>query len=239
MKRKTILFLIISFVWTWCLWIASYLISRSQGSELSTDWTLFNLWTDGWGSGRFLPQLLFALAVYGPFIGFLVTGSFKSLRVNADGSKKFWHYVIVIPVLLIIPSIVLSFITSYYDQSLILPTMAMALLLYFVSNLITSGTEEFGWRGVLYPALKERGMCFWDIAWKGGLIWAVWHFPVVIIMYLPLGPAVIIPSLVGFTASIVAMNFITNFIYENTKRYLCKYRKNAADTYESAHGTST
>jgi membrane protease YdiL (CAAX protease family) len=216
MKGKTKLYLLIAFAWTWCFWIASYLISRSQGSHLATDYTVFSLWTDAWGSDRFLPQLLFALAVYGPFIGFLVTGGFKRLRHNADGSKHFWYYIILIPLVLVIPSVVLSLAASYYDQRVLLTTLTTALFLYFISNLITSGTEEFGWRGVLYPDMKALGMSFWDIAWKGGLIWAVWHFPVVIIMYMPLGLAVLIPSLVGFTASIVAMNYITNFLYEKT-----------------------
>ncbi len=35
-------------------------------------------------------------------------------------------------------------------------------------------------------------------------------------MYLPFGLMVLLPSLVGFTASIIAMNYITNFIYERS-----------------------
>ena len=144
MKRRTKIYLLIAFAWTWCFWITSYLISRSQGSVLATDYTVFNLWTDVWGSNRFLPQLLFALAVYGPFIGFLVTSGFKRLRYNADGSRQLWYYVVLIPLVLVIPSIVLSLITSYYDQNVLPTTLAIALCLYFISNLITSGTEEFG-----------------------------------------------------------------------------------------------
>ena len=41
-------------------------------------------------------------------------------------------------------------------------------------------------------------MSFWDIAWKGGFIWALWHFPLLFILYLPAGVAVLIPSLIGF-----------------------------------------
>lgn len=217
MKRDTKLYLFIAFAWSWFFWIVAYVISRLQGSYLATDYTLFSLWTETWGSNRFLPQLLFSIAVYGPFIGFLATGRFKRLRYNVDGSKRFWHYIIAIPVVLVIPSIVLSFITSHYDQNILFTSLVTSLFLYFVSNLITSGTEEFGWRGVLYPDMKARGISFWEIAWKGGLIWAVWHYPAVLMMYIPLGIAVLVPSLVGFTASIIAMNYITNFLYENTQ----------------------
>lgn len=217
MNRRTKAYLLIAFAWTWCLWVASYLISWYQDSELSTDYTLFNLFSDAWGGNRFLPQLLFALAVYGPFVGFLVVGAFTTLHYNAAGSKKFWPYIILVPLVVIIPTTVASLVSSYYDQSVVFPTVATAVVLYFISNLITSGTEEFGWRGVLYPDMRARGMSFWEIAWKGGLIWAFWHFPVVIMMYMPLGIAVLLPSLVGFTVSIIAMNYITNFIYEKTR----------------------
>ena len=90
----------------------------------------------------------------------------------------------------------------------------ITILSYFASNLVTSGTEEFGWRGFLYPEMKANDMSFWDIAWKGGFVWALWHFPLLFILYMPFGYAVLIPSLAGFTASIVAMNYITNFLYE-------------------------
>ena len=217
MKIKTKLYLFIAFAWTWFFWITSYLLSQFQGSVLSTDYTVFKLWTETWGNDRFLPQLLFALAVYGPFIGFLVIGGFKRLKHKIFDSKQLWYYVVIIPLVLVIPSIVLSLVASYYDQNALFVTIATAIFLYFISNLITSGTEEFGWRGILYPDMKAQGMSFWEIAWKGGLIWAVWHFPVVIIMYIPLGLAVLLPSLVGFTASIIAMNYITNFLYEKTQ----------------------
>jgi membrane protease YdiL (CAAX protease family) len=120
-------------------------------------------------------------------------------------------------VISVIPAIVLSLATSHFDPNAQLMVIVTSILLYFISNLITSGTEEFGWRGVLYPELKSTGMSFWDIAWKGGIIWAVWHYPLMFIMYMPFGYAVFLPTLAGFTASIVAMNYITNFLYEKTQ----------------------
>ncbi len=110
---------------------------------------------------------------------------------------------------------ILSLATSFYDvKGLPFITLMTMILIYFLSNIITSGTEEFGWRAFLYPEMKKSGMSFWNIAFKGGLIWAVWHYPLLIIMYLPAGIGVLIPSLIGFTASIIAMNYITNFLYE-------------------------
>ncbi len=216
-NKRTKLFLLTAFAWTWVGWIAAYFISNLRGSILSVDYTVFNLWTESWGTDRFFPQLLFALAVYGPFIGFLVVGGFGGLVKRKNNAPQLWHYVILIPVISVIPPIILSIATSYFNPNAQLMVIVTSIILYFISNLITSGTEEFGWRGVLYPEMKSTGMSFWDIAWKGGIIWAVWHYPLMFIMYMPLGLAVLLPTLVGFTASIVAMNYITNFLYEKTQ----------------------
>ena len=215
MNKKTKLFLIIAFSWTWFGWIAAYWISHINGSVLITDSTLFSLLTDTWGIDRFLPQILFAIAVYGPFIGFIFTTGFGNLRNYSGKIKSFWPYIFLIPLIAVLPSIILSALTGLINsENLSFATGSIAVLAYLASNLITSGTEEFGWRGVLYPDLKASGMSFWENAWKGGFIWALWHFPLLFIMYLPLGIAVLVPSLIGFTASIVAMNYITNFLYE-------------------------
>jgi len=218
MDKKTKLYLLIAFTWTWIGWIGAYLISNAQGMALSMDGTVFSLWTDAFGNARFWPQLMFTLAVYGPFIGFLaVSDSRKKIISGGRNPKPFVYYIFLIPLISILPAVVISSLTSYFDlKDMTFLSAAAAVLVYFISNVLTSGTEEFGWRGVLYPAMKARGMSFWSIAWKGGLIWALWHFPLLFMMYLPLGPAVLIPSLIGFVASIVAMNFITNFIYEKT-----------------------
>ncbi len=218
LSKQTKRYLVIAFAWTWTGWIAAYLICRMEGIAFSTDTTVFSLFADTWGSRRFLPHLAFALAVYGPLIGFLTTGRAKLLRQDADGSKRFWHYVPLIPVVSVVPTLVLSVVARFYNQSGTFMSLVAAAILYFVSNLITSGTEEFGWRGVLYPDMKSLGLSFWDIAWKGGIIWALWHFPFMFILYMPLGVGgLLLPTLAGFTASIVAMNYITNFVYEKTR----------------------
>lgn len=54
-----------------------------------------------------------------------------------------------------------------------------ALLFIFVSYLVSSAGEEIGWRGFLFPKLKEL-IGFNKAAITGGLIWSVWHYPVLI-----------------------------------------------------------
>ena len=217
MNKKTKMYLFIAFVWTWFGWITAYLISYTTNEVLVTDGTIFSLLASGSLNKSIMIQLLFMIAVYGPFIGFIFTQGFSSLTKKKNKLKHLWSYIILIPIILILPALVLSVIISLNSiANLNIIVILTTIITYFVSNLVTSGTEEFGWRGALYPEMKASGMSFWDISFKGGLIWALWHYPLLVIMYMPFGLMVLLPSLVGFTASIIAMNFITNFIYERS-----------------------
>ncbi|MBN2796787.1 MAG: CPBP family intramembrane metalloprotease [Clostridia bacterium] len=219
MKKVTKIYLGIAFIWTWSGWILAGLISHMNGFDLNLESTIFNFWSETWGSNKFLPQLLFAFAVYGPFMGFILTTGFKKLwHLRKKGNLSYGWYVLIVPIISVFPAFLMSWTTKVNLTYVSFSSTMLTILLYFLSNLITSGTEEFGWRGVLYPALKAQGLSFWDVAWKGGFIWAIWHYPLLILMYLPLGVVVLVPSLIGFTASIVAMNYITNFIYEKTQK---------------------
>lgn len=53
------------------------------------------------------------------------------------------------------------------------------LAILFLSSIITATGEEIGWRGFLLPKLAE----VWSVkkaVVTSGLIWAVWHFPLMV-----------------------------------------------------------
>ena len=73
-----------------------------------------------------------------------------------------------------------------FDVSSLSPTFifvelaVLSLTAIPISQIIPSLGEEAGWRGVMYPFLKERlGVTAGRIV--GGILWGVWHFPLVII----------------------------------------------------------
>ena len=79
-----------------------------------------------------------------------------------------------------------SELSSIVDYSSIDPmafTIAMAVMSLTVipiSQILPSFGEEAGWRGVLYPFLKERlGKTLGRII--GGILWGVWHWPLILI----------------------------------------------------------
>ena len=122
---------------------------------------------------------------------------------------------VAVPVISFIPALALTLATGVPAAGLTGFAASGAIALYFVSNLVTSGTEEFGWRGYLHPELRRHEGTFWAAAWKGGLVWAVWHYPLMLMLYWHLG-IVMVLTLAGFTASIVAMAWITAMVYERS-----------------------
>lgn len=210
--RRVVAYLSIAFGWTWGCWIGAWFIARGQGVELLTGNTLFE--TLGLvGQAGFGVHAMFALGVFGPMIGYLAMRQYRPFF----GQPRGWPLLlaILIPLFSVLPALIASVIFVPIAEGLSWGTAAVLVALYALSNLLTSGTEEFGWRGYLYPALKNRGLTFWANAWKGGLIWAIWHIPLMILLYTSLGWAMIL-TIAGFTASIIAMNYITNALYEHS-----------------------
>lgn len=217
MKRNVWLYLLVSFSWTWACWIGGAFLIQLNGYALDTDATLFEVIGAIGSEKSAFPQLLFALGVFGPFLGSVIAGKpfkdFFSLE-----QRSFSIYAWMIPLVIVIPTLIMSFLFSEVPEGKVtFGSAASTIGLYFLSNLLTSGTEEFGWRGFLYPYLRSREKNFWEATWKGGIIWAAWHYPFLIIMYMGQGMFVLLLYLIGFTAGIVAMNYLTNFVFKKTE----------------------
>ncbi len=83
--------------------------------------------------------------------------------------------------------------------------------------MLTSGTEEVGWRGYLNEKLRH-GRNFWDTGWAVGPPWAVWHYPIVVMMFVQqdMAPVAIVGSLIGFSIGIVAAAILHAWFYRRT-----------------------
>ena len=211
-RTRTVIYLAISFGWTWALWLGGWALGQGRQAPISTGGTLFDL-TAMAGSPAFLPQLLFNLAVFGPLLGYLAARRYRP--VWGRPTLETLMIAVAVPTISVIPAIALTLATGVPAAGLAVGAAAETIAVYFVSNLLTSGTEEFGWRGYLHPELRRHERTFWGAAWKGGLIWAVWHYPLLIILYWQLG-FVMVFTIAGFTASIVAMAWITALVYERS-----------------------
>ena len=211
-RRRTVIYLAISFAWTWTLWVGGWMLGQARQAPINTGGTLFDLTTVA-ESPAFLPQLLFSMAVYGPLLGYLAARRYRP--VWGQPTPETALLVVAVPTVTVSPAIALSLATGVPAAGLTAGAAAGAIGVYFVSNLVPSGTEEFGWRGYLHPELRRHERTFWPAAWKGGLVWAIWHYPLMVILYWQLG-FLMIPTIAGFTASIIAMAWITALIYEQS-----------------------
>jgi len=207
----------IAFLWTWICWIGAFLLADFWGFVLDTGSSIFNLFSLSKQSNVLMVQILFVLGVYGPILGYFIAGGHKETKNKKNGTSKLWILAICIPIVMTVPSGIFSLLAGKFSSQVAsFWSILLTVILYAISNFITSGTEEFGWRGFLYPYLKSTSRNFQNAAWIGGLIWAVWHFPLMIMMYSSLGITVMIPYLIGFTAGIIAMSYISNYIYEKS-----------------------
>lgn len=98
------------------------------------------------------------------------------------------------------------------------PQVALQILMIFtVLTLVISLSglgEEVGWRGVLYPYLKEHyGRTKGRII--GGLIWAIWHFPVNMIGAGTLGERFL--NLIPYYIMAISFGIILDIYYVRSK----------------------
>ena len=85
-------------------------------------------------------------------------------------------------------------------------------------NMFYAVGEESGWRGVLYPALKEHwGTINGRIA--GGIIWGIWHWPIMLLAGYEYGTSYWGAPVTGpllFCLIATAMGILLDFLYEKT-----------------------
>ena len=103
-------------------------------------------------------------------------------------------------------------------KTLMLVQLAQALTYAPLINTFAALGEEVGWRGFLYPRLKEsfgtaRGRLL------GGAIWGVWHWPVMIFAGYNYGTAYWGAPVLGpllFCVICIALGTVIDYLYEKT-----------------------
>lgn len=152
--------------------------------------------------------LFWAIGMWGPGLAavivtlFIVKEPFSSLRLNRLGKFRYYLAAWFLPPLLVALTIVMSILigTAKYDPefttmqalveqsaqagveiplaTLILIQLAQGLILGPIINVFVTMGEELGWRGFLLPKMLPMGE--WKALIWGGVIWGVWHAPVIL-----------------------------------------------------------
>jgi len=229
--RPRLRFLIIAYGFSWVFWLAAWIAAAATetGDLLFNESLVYDVLFGGDPSGTLVAlSLLSLIGVYGPLIGGVVAsrsdpaippGDLRArlLRVGVGG--RVYGMVGLILLIVTVPTLaVTAAIADPADDPPGAGTLLLFLLVFFVVQMVTSGTEEVGWRGYLtHTLLPGRG--YWDTGWAVGPVWAIWHFPVVIQIFLAQGmqPAAVVGSLAGFSIGIVAMAILQAWFYQRTR----------------------
>ena len=226
LQRKPLAwFLIIAFAISWPLFLSPLLFRDLEPATRQL--AIQGLWALGmWGPG--IAALIATLAVE--------KLPFKSLRLNTLGPKRYYLWAWLLPPVLVILSGLLTILirTGQLDTEftlmqqmmaqagtqlpvstgvLVLIQVAQALLLGPLINIIFTMGEELGWRGFLLPRLMPLGQ--WKALLISGLIWGVWHAPVIAQGHnYPDHP---IPGILLMIVFCVLLGIIIGWMYLNTR----------------------
>lgn len=163
-----------------------------------------------------------SVVMFAPMVAaFLAKAPVKSIGWKLKLASKWRDY---LACWLAICSIVLGGVLVYFavfPQHLVFalnPQVALQILMILTVLTLAislSGLgEEVGWRGILYPYLKERyGRTKGRII--GGLIWAIWHFPVNMIGAGTLGERFL--NLIPYYIMAISFGIILDIYYVRSK----------------------
>jgi len=184
------------------------------------------------GSPIYVYVLMSLVVLASGFIFSSIQSSNKQLRGYFAGllpdSKAL---ILAVPVILFFPTLLIgsNFLADLlrmdYPQprylqdpvSIWLPLMFVKM---FTVALLTGGNEEHGWRGVLQPLL-QRSMSPLTVALIIGVIWELWHLPLVLGGIYGEGNAALI--VIGRMLALIPMAFLLATIYNTTRGsiFLC------------------
>ena len=123
------------------------------------------------------------------------------------GKMRYLILGLVIPIIYCLIEYGLAWLTGRGEFSgLLPPNLPIFLVTMLFSGTLSALLEEAAWRGLLVPKMMEL-TSFTMTAVLTGLIWAVWHYPLIIFTRVRLGNTPLLYSLVCFTIFAVGLSF--------------------------------
>ncbi|MDZ7725775.1 MAG: type II CAAX endopeptidase family protein [candidate division KSB1 bacterium] len=219
--KPLLYYVIITYCITWLCWITAILM----GYEEISFFKLFS-W-DFNNSKQMILFFIFRIGVYGPLLASVLVTFWRFKR---DGLKNLWRriikwnvpikwylYLLLIPIGINLFAVLAGVLTGLSFDDFFQSEIPWSLILiYFSYQIITSGMEEPGWRGFALGHLQNKYTAE-KASWILGLIWAIWHYPLLISLYHNQAIISIIFSLAGFTMVMIGQTIIYTWFYNNTK----------------------
>ena len=218
---------------TWLCWIPGLVLGLREGYIMPNFDTYHILFETGFVNRQhLLLSIAFFLGVYGPLVGGLIatwmdggkeaiSDLWKRISNWRIGGRWYLRAFLITFFLAAIPVMLFGLIGGFSPGKL---PLIYIVGLFLVQILRSGFGEEPGWRGFLLPRLKAR----FDgdkYVWILGLIWSIWHFPIVIIQTMSMMHDATVPqmiitilmSLAGNVMALIGMTHIYVWLYNKTK----------------------
>ena len=204
-NRNLILFLLITFAFSWCLWLPSLLVSFGVIKPLPIFVLLRNI-----GS-------------FGPLIGaFSLTSYHEGLTGLRLLWNRAWHFnnwpFFLIAILLLPLLNLLSLWLAVMTEGIVFPRLSISddlaiVLMTFIFFFFISGPfqEEFGWRGYALDRIQSNWNAL-ESSMVLGSIWSLWHLPLFYISGTPQANS----SFFSFTFTVILLSILYTWLYNNS-----------------------
>ena len=175
-------------------------------------------------------QLLLVVSMFCPLVSVLLVQKFWlhqptgiSWRPRLKGNGRYLLAAWFGPAVFTVLAAVLYFAVfpSRLDTSgscYLIKNGLLAVTLAPLANMIPAVGEEAGWRGYMMPRLKER-LGLLNGRLLGGIIWGVWHWPLMLLVGYEYGTNYLGAPLLGLVVWCVvcfALNTLLDWLYEKT-----------------------
>jgi len=209
-KKKIVLFTLITFAITWIAWWILVLI-KQDNSDIFKNTSFFLIFFVGGIAPTVIPFLAIRFSDK-KFKEFIL--SIIKFRLNI------FYYVF---------GIFLIFGISYLEiwiNTLINGSIwsgpspdFISLVRLTLMMVVFGGLEEFGWRGLLLPALSKI-FKFQIAAFIVGVIWGIWHLP----LFFMHGAAQYQSNFIVFAIQVIGLGFVLAWLYRRTKSiFICVF----------------
>ena len=175
--RKPWFFFLLTFVYSWLLWLPSIL--SGLGVEIPFDVSVYTSVVVP--IGAFAPMLAAITLIYrkGRWPG---VKAFFRAAFDFRVEPLYYFLAFLLPIVIhaivhyLAPAMGLEVADTLFPADLPVPTIVLAIPYFFLMLLIGGGQEEFGWRGYAQQPMQERfGVVTASLLI--GVIWGFWHLP--------------------------------------------------------------
>ena len=216
-KKQIALFLVLTFVLSWAFMFGAAIPAMRQVTPESSK------------EMQAIAVSLLALVMFFPTIGVLLTRLITKdwtdckLRLNLKGNAAPYLIGWFGPLVLTIIGVAIYF--AVYPQQFTTATFmekpwgVLLVLVAPLMNLVNCFGEEWGWRGFLFPKMRE-GRSFVRTAILVGIIWGLWHAPIIayghnygkVVGTDPWGDIVL--AIIGMCVFCIILTFLFGYISE-------------------------